>query len=244
MAAARRARSRGSGSGGPLRPRATRRARTSLLRPQVEFFAPWCGHCKQLAPVWEQLASAFEGAASVTIAKVDADKNRAAGERFGVTGFPTLKVFAPGSDTAEDYSGGRDGEALVAFVNERSGEGRTLAGGVTRAAGRTAALDALAARFAAAADAAGRAAVIDEALAAAADADAAPRDRAKADAYHKVMLRAQQKGVPWIATERARVTAMAANPSIAKAKKFDFLTKANVLAAFDEDDEDGVEVDE
>ncbi|CRK28765.1 hypothetical protein BN1723_018361, partial [Verticillium longisporum] len=58
----------------------------------VEFFAPWCGHCKTLAPVYEELALAFENSKDkVQIAKVDADAQKELGKRFGIQGFPTLK---------------------------------------------------------------------------------------------------------------------------------------------------------
>ncbi|KAH0844452.1 protein disulfide-isomerase domain [Fonsecaea monophora] len=89
----------------------------------VEFFAPWCGHCKNLAPVYEELATAFAASGNkVTIANVDADKHKDLGKRFGVQGFPTLKWFdgKPGSEP-EDYNGGRDLESLTAFVTEKSG---------------------------------------------------------------------------------------------------------------------------
>jgi protein disulfide-isomerase A6 len=89
----------------------------------VEFFAPWCGHCKNLAPVYEELATAFTASGNkVTIANVDADKHKDLGKRFGVQGFPTLKWFdgKPGSEP-EDYNGGRDLESLSAFVSEKSG---------------------------------------------------------------------------------------------------------------------------
>ena len=57
----------------------------------VEFFAPWCGHCKTLAPIYEELASAFESQSDkVTIAKVDADAHKELGRKWGVQGFPTL----------------------------------------------------------------------------------------------------------------------------------------------------------
>lgn len=59
----------------------------------VEFYAPWCGHCKKLAPDYEKAAESLAGEDSVVVAKVDADKFRSLGERFGVTGFPTLKFF-------------------------------------------------------------------------------------------------------------------------------------------------------
>ncbi|KAL8830731.1 MAG: hypothetical protein Q9191_001261 [Dirinaria sp. TL-2023a] len=88
----------------------------------VEFFAPWCGHCKKLAPVYEELAQAFDAAKdSVTIAKVDADAEKDLGRRFGVQGFPTLKWFDGKSDKPEEYNGGRDLESLTDFVKEKTG---------------------------------------------------------------------------------------------------------------------------
>jgi protein disulfide-isomerase A6 len=88
----------------------------------VEFFAPWCGHCKTLAPVYEELALAFEHAkGKVQIAKVDADAERDLGKRFGVQGFPTLKFFDGKSDQPTDYNGGRDLESLSTFITEKTG---------------------------------------------------------------------------------------------------------------------------
>jgi protein disulfide-isomerase A6 len=87
----------------------------------VEFFAPWCGHCKSLAPDWESLAGAFAGSKDVVIAKVDADAHKELGGRFEVHGFPTLKWFPKGSTTPEDYEGGRDLESLTSFVQQKSG---------------------------------------------------------------------------------------------------------------------------
>lgn len=88
----------------------------------VEFFAPWCGHCKTLAPVYEELAQAFDHVQDkVSIAKVDADANRALGKRFGVQGFPTLKWFDGKSEKPVEYNGARDLESLKKFVEEKSG---------------------------------------------------------------------------------------------------------------------------
>ncbi|WVO16400.1 protein disulfide-isomerase domain [Cryptococcus depauperatus] len=87
----------------------------------VEFFAPWCGHCKNLAPTYEHLADAFPSD-KVVIAKTDADGvGRDLGSRFGVTGFPTLKWFPAGSQEPVPYSGARDLETLAAFVSKQSG---------------------------------------------------------------------------------------------------------------------------
>lgn len=87
----------------------------------VEFFAPWCGHCKNLAPVYEELATTFAHSDKVTVASVDADAHRSLGQRFGVSGFPTLKWFDGVSDTPEDYKGGRDLESLSSFIREKAG---------------------------------------------------------------------------------------------------------------------------
>ena len=88
----------------------------------VEFFAPWCGHCKKLAPIYEELATNFDFAKDkVSIAKVDADAEKELGRRFGVQGFPTLKWFDGKSDTPTDYQGGRDLESLSSFITEKLG---------------------------------------------------------------------------------------------------------------------------
>lgn len=88
----------------------------------VEFFAPWCGHCKNLAPVYEQLGDTFEFAKDkVTVAKVDADAHKSLGRDYGVQGFPTLKWFDGKSNTPSDYNSGRDLESLQAFISEKTG---------------------------------------------------------------------------------------------------------------------------
>jgi len=88
----------------------------------VEFFAPWCGHCKKLAPIWEDLAVTYENAKDkIQIAKVDADANRELGKRFGIQGFPTLKYFDGKSDKPEEYKSGRDLESLTAFIEGKTG---------------------------------------------------------------------------------------------------------------------------
>jgi protein disulfide-isomerase A6 len=89
----------------------------------VEFFAPWCGHCKSLAPIYEQLAQdfAFAKKDKLTIAKVDADSEKSLGKRFGIQGFPTIKYFDGKSETPEDYNGGRDLESLTEFLTKKTG---------------------------------------------------------------------------------------------------------------------------
>lgn len=88
----------------------------------VEFFAPWCGHCKKLAPIYEQLADSLASSQDkIQIAKVDADAERSLGKRFEVQGYPTLKYFDGKSAKPEDYNAGRELEDLTAFITEKTG---------------------------------------------------------------------------------------------------------------------------
>jgi protein disulfide-isomerase A1 len=68
----------------------------------VKFYAPWCGHCKKLAPEYEKLSDAME---EMVVAKVDATEDKQLAAKYGVTGYPTLKFFVNG--TEEAYDGGR-----------------------------------------------------------------------------------------------------------------------------------------
>jgi len=72
----------------------------------VEFFAPWCGHCKNLAPEWEEAATKLKGL--VKVAKVDATVESALAQKFGVKGYPTIKFWNYGEKSAknvQDYNG-------------------------------------------------------------------------------------------------------------------------------------------
>jgi len=86
----------------------------------LNFFAPWCGHCKSLAPEYEIAATAF-AKLPVKIGSVDADKHKDLGGRFGVSGFPTLKYFPAGSKEGEAYNGGRTAKDIVSFINGKAG---------------------------------------------------------------------------------------------------------------------------
>lgn len=84
----------------------------------IKFYAPWCGHCKRMAPAWEQLGKKFAGHKSVTIAEVDCTKNREICDKNEVTGFPTLYYFLDGKRITE-HNGGREIEDLIKFVQDK-----------------------------------------------------------------------------------------------------------------------------
>ncbi|KPI35041.1 Protein disulfide-isomerase [Cyphellophora attinorum] len=86
----------------------------------VEFYAPWCGHCKALAPNYEKLGKFYKDNkdydSKVTIAKVDATANDVPDD---ISGFPTIKLFPAGAkDSPIEYSGSRTIEDLAKFVKE------------------------------------------------------------------------------------------------------------------------------
>lgn len=89
----------------------------------VEFYAPWCGHCKTLAPEWAEAAGQLKG--EVKLGAVDATAHEALGARFSIKGFPTIKYFAPGSKSssdAVDYEGPRDAAGIIAWARTKAEE--------------------------------------------------------------------------------------------------------------------------
>jgi protein disulfide-isomerase A6 len=77
----------------------------------VEFYAPWCGHCKSLAPAWKQAAKALKGI--VNVVAVDGSASQSLASKYGVQGFPTIKLFGENKNSPVDYNGGRDAQSIV-----------------------------------------------------------------------------------------------------------------------------------
>ncbi|KAJ6334422.1 hypothetical protein OIU76_008106 [Salix suchowensis] len=194
----------------------------------VEFYAPWCGHCKNLAPTYEKVAAAFKSEKDVVVANLDADKYKDLAEKYGVSGFPTLKFFPKGNKAGEDYDGGRDLDDFVAFINEKSGTSRDGKGQLTSKAGTVESLDAL----------------VKEFVAAGADEKKAVFSRIEEEVeklkgstarYGKIYLKAAKscmvKGADYAKNEIERLQRLL-EKSISPAKADEFTLKKNILSAF------------
>merc|ERR1712088_840066 len=87
----------------------------------VEFYAPWCGHCKQLAPIWDKLGEKFADSADIVIAKMDSTGNEL--EDIKIQGFPTIKLFKKGDNKVVDYNGERTLEGFAKFLESDGKDG-------------------------------------------------------------------------------------------------------------------------
>lgn len=86
----------------------------------VEFFAPWCGHCKNLAPEWASAASELKG--KVKLGALDATVHTSKAQEYNIRGYPSIKYFGPGrkdSDSVSDYDGGRTSQAIVSWALDK-----------------------------------------------------------------------------------------------------------------------------
>ncbi|DBA03631.1 TPA: hypothetical protein N0F65_006810 [Lagenidium giganteum] len=191
----------------------------------VEFYAPWCGHCKQLAPTYEQVAKIFAGEENVLVASVDATAHSALAQRYGVNGYPTIKYFAPGSDDPEDYSEGRAKENFVEFLNEKAGTHRTASGDLKPEAGRVKELDVIISESGEISSG-----VLEKAetLVEKLEGD----DAKHGNLYVKAIKKVIAKGDKYVESEIKRLDGMLKNDNVSAQKKKLFAIRKNILSAF------------
>jgi len=194
----------------------------------VEFYAPWCGHCKRLAPDYEIVANAFAGDDHVAIAKIDCDAHKDQCAKYEVTGYPTLKYFPKDNKEGEAYNGARDVEAFVTFINNRAGTSRDKTGALSNLAGRIPTLDSIVEKFLAAAHS-DKAALIKEAEEHVAT--AAGDALANAKYYVKVFTTSLTQ-TDFVNTEVARLDRLISSGSLTPKKRDEFTKKKNILSVF------------
>lgn len=86
----------------------------------LEAYAPWCGHCKKLEPIFTELAQKVQSNPEIVIAKMDATENEH--PLMPVTGFPTLRLFKPNDTNPIDYTGDRSLGDLLNFIEQHIGK--------------------------------------------------------------------------------------------------------------------------
>lgn len=84
----------------------------------VEFFAPWCGHCKKLAPEYESAANSLKEQ-NIKLAAVDCTVEKEICEKHAIKGYPTLAVFRAGAEVTK-YQGPREAAAIVKFMKKQA----------------------------------------------------------------------------------------------------------------------------
>jgi len=88
----------------------------------VKFYAPWCGHCKRLAPIYEELATYYEKESDkIIIAELNADEEKDIAKKYDIKGFPTIKLFTAKTTTPIDYNNDRTIEAFSDFIEHETG---------------------------------------------------------------------------------------------------------------------------
>ncbi|KAF8806958.1 disulfide isomerase [Phlegmacium glaucopus] len=205
----------------------------------VTFTAPWCGHCKNLKPHYEKVATTFKPESDCVVANINADeqKNVHISQKYGVSGFPTIKFFSKDNKEPEDYEGGRTEDDIVAFLNEKCGTHRAVGGGLNDKAGRHAELDILAQKFFTASESA-RDSLYSEAVELVASAGSASKH------YIRVMEKLVKDPAGYVEKESKRLEGILAKRNLAASKLDEMKIKLNILKSFVATEEGSDKVEE
>jgi len=190
----------------------------------VEFYAPWCGHCKHLAPEYEKVAATFKNEPECIVANIDADNYKDISQKHGVSGYPTIKFFPKNSKSGDKYEGGREPQDFINFLNDKCGTFRKLGGSLNEKAGRVDKLDELATKFIAAGKREKETLINDAEKIVN---GLSEKVKKIADYYVKAM----KKGDEFITKEKERLAKMLSG-SIAADKLDEFTIKLNILSSF------------
>jgi protein disulfide-isomerase A6 len=82
------------------------------------YAAPWCGHCKNLAPEWEKAAQALEGI--VNVGAVDMTTDQQAGSPYNIKGYPTIKFFGANKNSPLDFNGARTAAGVIQYALDQA----------------------------------------------------------------------------------------------------------------------------
>ena len=80
----------------------------------VDFWAEWCGPCKMIAPLLDQIAAEYQG--KLTVVKLNIDENQTTPQKYGIRSIPTLMIFKDGEVDATKVGGGPKGD-LTKFID-------------------------------------------------------------------------------------------------------------------------------
>jgi len=88
----------------------------------ILFFAHWCGHCKNLMPIWDEFAKNFDGYKGVKIVKINSDENSEIVGKHRIAGFPTIKFCPYGRNVSDGivYEGDRSLQDLASFLQRHA----------------------------------------------------------------------------------------------------------------------------
>ncbi|TPX48862.1 hypothetical protein SeLEV6574_g01795 [Synchytrium endobioticum] len=195
----------------------------------VEFYAPWCGHCKTLAPTYEKVAKDFSQESDCVVANVDATAATDLAEKYRVEGFPTIKFFPKGAkESPVEYTAGRSEEDFLAYLNEKCGTHRTVGGGLDENAGQVAQMAEYVKKFLSRKEKKFREAVIEEAKIAASELTGTVKSNAAY--YVKFMEKIVKSGENYIETEYKRLEKLGKAATVEQADSFSL--RKNILGLF------------